>query len=129
MADQGQRTEKPTKRKIEKTRREGQFPASRELLAAMQFLTFVILLVTGGGAFFERTRDMVRYFLALAFHLSLTPRAIVRVYRDFLGHIFTPLLWMGFCLTTVSVVVQLGSTRLGLSLQNLAPDLKRLNPL
>ena len=63
MADQGQRTEKPTKRKIDKSRREGQFPASRELLAALQFLTFVVLLITGGGAFLERARDMVRYFL------------------------------------------------------------------
>ena len=36
MADQGQRTEKPTKRKLEKSRREGQFPASRELLAALR---------------------------------------------------------------------------------------------
>ena len=58
MADQGQRTEKPTKRKLEKSRREGQFPASRELLAALQFLTFVVLLTAGGAAFFERTRDM-----------------------------------------------------------------------
>ena len=67
MADQGQRTEKASKRKIEKSRREGQFPASRELLAALQFLTFVVLLITSGGAFFERARDMVRYFLAAAF--------------------------------------------------------------
>jgi len=29
MADLGQRTEKPTKRKLDKARREGQFPASR----------------------------------------------------------------------------------------------------
>jgi flagellar biosynthetic protein FlhB len=74
-------------------------------------------------------RDTTRYFLALAFHLPVTPLTVVRVYRDFLGHVFTPLLWLGACLTTVSLVAQLGSTRLGLSLQNLAPDLKRLNPL
>ena len=48
MADQDQRTEKPTKRKLEKSRREGQFPASRELLAALQFLTFVALLSPEG---------------------------------------------------------------------------------
>jgi flagellar biosynthesis protein FlhB len=129
MADQGQRTEKPTKRKVEKSRREGQFPASRELLAALQFLTFVVLLTAGGDAFFERTRDMVRYFLAAAFHLTVTPRAIVRIYGEVLQHIFTPLLWMGCCLTAAALAAQLGSTRLGLSLQNLVPDPKRLNPL
>lgn len=127
MADQDQRTEKPTKRKIEKSRREGQFPASRELLAALQFLTFVVLLSTGGSAFFERARDMVRYFLAAAFHLSVTPRAVVRIYGELLGHVFTPLLWMGGCLTAAALAAQLGSTRLGVSIQNLAPDPNRLN--
>src|ERR1019366_5375295 len=119
MADQGQRTEKPTKRKVEKSRREGQFPASRELLAALQFLTFVILLVIGGKGFLERTRGMTRYFLAAAFHVPVTPRAVLRMYHDFLGQVFTPLLWMGCCLTAVALAVQLGSTRLGLSLHNL----------
>jgi flagellar biosynthetic protein FlhB len=129
MADQGQRTEKATKRKIEKSRREGQFPASRELLAALQFLTFVVLLITGGGTFFERARDMVRYFLAAAFQLPVTPRAVLRIYRELLGQFFAPLLWMGGCLTAVALVTQLASTRLGFSPHNLAPDPKRLNPL
>jgi flagellar biosynthesis protein FlhB len=129
MADQGQRTEKPTKRKLDKSRREGQFPASRELLSALQFLTFVVLLISGGGAFLERARDMVRYLLAAAFHLSVTPRAVLRIYGELLGQIFTPLLWMGGCLTLVALVAQLGSTRLGLSLHNLLPDPSRNNPL
>jgi len=129
MASDSQRTEKPTKRKIEKSRREGQFPASRELLAALQFLTFVILLGAGGGAFLERTRDMVRYFLVRAFELSLTPRSVVRIYGQLLGHIFTPLFWMGASLTGAALAAQLASTRLGLSLENLTPDPQRLNPL
>ncbi len=40
-----------------------------------------------------------------------------------------PLLWMGVCLTGVALAGQLGSTRLGLSFQKLAPDPKRLSPL
>lgn len=129
MPDQGQRTEKPTKRKIDKSRREGQFPASRELLAALQFLTFVILLIIGGKGFLERTSGMTRYFLAAAFRLSITPRSVVRIYGALLGQIFRPLLWMGMTLTTVVLAVQLGSTRLGLAPHNLVPDPKRLNPL
>jgi flagellar biosynthetic protein FlhB len=129
MADQGQRTEKPTKRKLEKSRREGQFPASRELLAALQFLTFVALLTAGGSGFLERGRHAMRYFLAAAFRLELTPRIVLRLYRDSLSHIFVPLLWVGGCLVGVSLAAQLASTRLGFSLMNLAPDLKRLDPL
>jgi len=129
MSDQGQRTEKPTKRKLEKSRKEGQFPASRELLAGLQFLTFAVLLITGGGAFLESTRNMVRSLLAAAFHLSLTPRSVERIFGSVLEQVFRPLFWMGACLTAVVLAAQLGSTRLGLSLHNLAPDPKRLNPL
>src|ERR1700730_13549938 len=129
MADQGQKTEKPTKRKLDKARREGQFPASREFLAALQFLTFVVLLAAGGRGFLDRTRETARYFLAAAFHLQLTPHSIAGLYVRLVGHLFQPLMWMGACLIGVALVAQLGSTRLGVSLQKLAPDPKRLNPL
>src|SRR5271165_383044 len=129
MADQGQRTEKPTKRKLEKSRREGQFPASRELLAALQFLTFVVLLNAGAAGFLERVREAARYFLTASFRVELTPRIVLRLYRDTLGQVFWPLLWGGGCLAVVSLAGQLASTRLGLSLKNLAPDPKRLSPL
>jgi len=128
MADEG-RSEKPTKRRLEKARREGQFPASREFLAGLQFLTFVILAGVGGAHFLERASEMARYFLAAAFRIHLTPHEVVSIYRAALGHIFVPLLWMGLGLTCVSLAGQLGSTRWGLSFQKLAPDLKRLSPL
>jgi flagellar biosynthetic protein FlhB len=129
MADQDQRTEKPSKRKLQKSRREGQFPASRELVAALQFLTFVVLLGARGGDWFERLRDMVRYFLAAAFHVSLTPRSVVRIYGALLGQVFKPLLWMGITLAAAVLAVQLASTQLGFAPHNLAPDPKRLNPI
>jgi flagellar biosynthetic protein FlhB len=129
MADQGQKTEKPTKRKLDKARREGQFPASREFLAALQFLTFVVLLAAGVGGFLDRAREMARYFLAAAFHIELTPHSVAGLYIRSVGSIFQPLLPMGVCLMGVALAAQLGSTRLGVSLQKLAPDIKRLNPL
>ena len=129
MADQGQKSEKPTKRKLDKARREGQFPASREFLAALQFLTFVVLLGAGAAGFLNRTREMARYFLEAAFHLQLTPHSVTGLYVQSVGHVFQPLMWMGVCLTGVALTAQLGSTRLGVSFQKLAPELKRLNPL
>jgi flagellar biosynthesis protein FlhB len=129
MPDQGQRTEKPTKRKMDKARREGQFPSSREFLAALQFLTFTVWLSFGAWSVLNRARSMGRYFLTAAFRLQLTPHSVPRLYRESVGQVFQPLLWMGMCLSGAALAGQLASTRLGLSPTKLAPDVKRLNPL
>lgn len=124
-----QRDEKPTKRRLDKARKEGQFPSSREFLAGLQFMTFVILVGLGGAHFLERACELERYILAAAFRVQLTPHEVVSIYRTTLGHVFMPLLWMGVCLSCASLAGQLGSTRLGLAFEKLAPDLKRLSPL
>jgi flagellar biosynthetic protein FlhB len=129
MPDQGQRTEKPTKRKLDKARKEGQFPSSREFLAALQFLTFAALLSGAGAQVLDRAREMARYFLVEAFHLQLTPRSLPAIYRESVGHVFRPLLLMGICLSGVIFAGQMASTRLGVSFAKLAPDPKRLSPL
>src|SRR5579872_3317532 len=127
MADSGQRTEKPTKRRLEKSRKEGQFAASRELMASLQFLTFVTLLASTSAQFLAEARNLARYFFTAAFQIQLTPRAVENMYGQALRYLFAPLFWMGACLFTVALVGQLGSTRLGFSFQKLAPDLNRLN--
>ncbi len=43
MSDQGQKTEQPTDRRVKKAREDGQFPASREFVAAAQFTAFVAM--------------------------------------------------------------------------------------
>jgi flagellar biosynthetic protein FlhB len=129
MPDQGQRTEKPTKRRLDKARKEGQYPSSREFLAALQFLTFAALVSAGGAGFLNRARETMRYFLAGAFHLEPSQNNLRTLYRQSIGHVFQPLFWMGVCLWGVALAGQLGTTRLGLSPQKLAPDIKRLNPL
>ncbi len=129
MPDQGQRTEKPTKRKLDKARKEGQFPSSREFLAALQFLTFAALLSAGGAGFLERAREVARHFLGAAFRVEPSQNNIRILYRQSVGHLFQPLIWMGICLWGVALAGQMATTRLGLSPQKLLPDIKRLDPL
>ena len=129
MPDQGQRTEKPTKRKLDKARREGQFPASREFLAALQFMIFTAWLSVGAAGVLDRLRSVGRFFLSAAFHLELSPHNVAKLYRESVGQVFQPLLWMGACLTGATLAGQLASTRLGFSPTKLAPDPKRLSPL
>lgn len=129
MAEQGQRTEKPTKRRLEKARREGQFPASRELSAALQFLTFVALVGVIAPGILDRTRQMAGHFLTAGFNAELTTRTVTRMFWQAVGHVFLPMLWLGGALAAMALAGQLAVTRFGISVHKLMPDPTRLNPL
>ncbi len=127
MADRGQQTEKPTPRRIEKARREGRFLVSRELVSAVQFLAFTILLAAAGGAWFAQLLAQTRSGLAAAFRTELGLAGIVMLARQTLYGAFLPLALGGAVLLGVTLAAQLGTTRLGLATKRLAPDFGRLN--
>ncbi len=129
MADSGEKTEKPTLRRLEKARKEGNFPSSKEFVSAIQFLGFVTLLVTYGGAWLKSTARVTRVLLARAFTIEITPTALVSLTRHVIVPQFTPLLMAGGTLVLLVLGTQLAVTKLGISVSKLAPDLKRLNPL
>jgi flagellar biosynthetic protein FlhB len=123
------RTEKPTKRRLDKARREGRFPVSRELVSAVQFAAFVTLLGVWSGSALQGLQDITRKLLESAFRLELTPHAVVALYRHLLTAIGAPSLLAGASLTAVMLAAHIGASQLGFAPQKLAPDLSRLNPL
>jgi flagellar biosynthetic protein FlhB len=129
MADSGQRTEKPTQRRIDKARREGNFPVSREFVSSVQFLGFVAIAATFGGDFLIRTAHVARRLFSIAFEAEISPAFVVKLMRDVVVPEFQPLAGAGAALVLLVVLAQLGSTRLGISAAKLAPDFKRLDPL
>ena len=70
----GEQTEKPTQRRLDKARREGNFPASREFISSVQFLGFVTVVTTFGGTFLARLAYVMRELFARAFTLQLHRR-------------------------------------------------------
>jgi flagellar biosynthetic protein FlhB len=127
MADSGQRTEKPTEQRLRKARQEGQFPASKEFVSSVQFLSFVALAVSFGSVWFLQMQHLTRTLLRKAFSTELTPHEWVALVRGWVVPIFTPLLWGGAVLVVAVVMAQLATTGLGVSLSKLAPDVKRLD--
>jgi flagellar biosynthesis protein FlhB len=123
----GQRTEKPTPRRLEKARREGNFPSSREFVSAVHFLGFVALLSTLGGAWLMHTRNLMRTLLASAFRVDLSAQNLVAIAWDVLAPHFVPLILAGGGLVALMTGAQLASTRLGFAPSKLAPDFKRFN--
>jgi flagellar biosynthetic protein FlhB len=129
MADNGQRTEKPTKRRREKARREGQFPVSREMVSALQFLVFVWVLFACGGRFVTALAGFFREQLTGSFHLNVDSRTVFRLYYRSLTTAIVPILVFGVVLTAMLLAIQLGTTKLGISAKKLKPDFSKLNPL
>lgn len=129
MADSGQRTEQPTQRRLDRARREGNFPASREFVSAVQFLGFTVSAVWLGSAFTLRIARLMRRLLAVAFRGDLTELTLVGLAREVIAPQMLPLAGAGGAILLLVLLAQLASTRMGLSLKKLAPDFQRLNPI
>jgi flagellar biosynthetic protein FlhB len=127
MADSAQRTEKPTPRRRERARREGDFPSSREFLSAVQFVAFVALLAVFGRAWLVRTAHFMRALFARAFSGDLNPASLAALVRGVILPELVPLVLAAATLVVLAVFTQLATTRMGISAARLAPDFKRLN--
>jgi len=129
MADRSGKTEQPTRRRVEKARREGQFLSAREFVAALQFMAFLALLGAGGAGWFAQFRQTTRVLFGQAFAGEFTRRELSRfAWQIFWQHLL-PLVLAGLAVAAVTLAVRLGTTRFGFSLKRMAPDFKRLNPL
>jgi flagellar biosynthetic protein FlhB len=127
MPDRGQRTEKPTPRRVQKARQQGRFAVSRDLVAGLQFLAFVILLALAGGTWLIQLANNTRYLLAEAFRREPGANGLLSLVRLALYRDVLPLALGGAVLLGVTLMAQLGATRFGLAAKRLAPDAARLN--
>ena len=79
MADKSGKTEQPTQQRLKKAREEGQFPAAKEFVAALQFMVFLALLGAGGAGWFAQFRQTTRSILHLAFAPELRPEDLIHL--------------------------------------------------
>jgi flagellar biosynthetic protein FlhB len=128
MADQ-QKTEQPTQRRLKKAREEGNFPTARVFVNALQFLVFVALLHSWGPAWVQSLRGSMAALLQHALDPRLSPSEVVALGLHLLKEMLIPLGALGAAMIAITLAIQFGVTRLGVSLKKLSPDIKRLNPL
>ena len=124
-----QRNEKPTKKRLDKSREEGRFPVSRDLVQAAQFLAFTILITSWAPSWIDKAGRAAKQIIRVGFAGELTVNGFVAVFNRYLWDQLAPTLMGGFFLTLAALVVQLASTQLGLAPSRLAPDFTRLNPI
>jgi flagellar biosynthesis protein FlhB len=128
MADRSQKTEQPSPKRLEKARREGNFPTSREMVSALQFLAFTAMLAAWGSAWMAQMRQTMRWLMASAFAPEFSSALLVGMAVGVARRVFLPLLAAGGALVAVTFAVQLAVTKMGMSLKKVVPDFKRLNP-
>ncbi len=123
------KTEEPTQRRLEKSRKDANFPMSKEFLSASQFLVFVWLIGAYGPQWFRTSSLNFRTALTAGFRSDLSPTALQQVLWNLCASNLFPLFSAGLALTGTILVAQIFVTKLGFALSKLAPDLKRLNPM
>ena len=129
MADKSERTEAPTQRRLQKAREEGQFPAAKEFVGALQFLTFAAVLSAGGARWLAGFRQTARLLFQAAFARELTAADLTSLAWRVFWIDMLPLVLGGMAVALATLGFRLLTTRFGLSLKKLMPDAERLNPL
>ena len=107
MSDRGQKTEQATARRLERARREGQFPTAKQFVAAAQFLAFTAILARWGDVWVQQARQNTRYLIGRAFAPDLQIPDFVRMTGDLLFRLFMPLVIAGSALLVITVAAQM----------------------
>jgi flagellar biosynthetic protein FlhB len=128
MAD-ASKTEQPTQRRLNKAREEGQFPSAREFVSALQFMAFLGLLGAGGVQWLAQFRESIRATWTFAFAKELHAEDLVHFAWQVFWKQFTPLVAGGVAIALITLGLRLATTRFGLSVKKLTPNLEHLNPM
>jgi flagellar biosynthetic protein FlhB len=128
VADNSQRTEKPTPRRLQKAREKGDFPAPREFVGAAQFLVFIVAAAAWFPAWMNHAAAAMRVGIRDAFVPVFSAQSLATIIRREAAILIFPLGWLAALLLTATLFFQIVSTNFGVSLQRLAPNFGRLNP-
>lgn len=128
MADKGHRSEPPTPQRIRKARQEGRFPASRELVFAVQFLAWTALL-NAAALWLPSVLKTFRMLLLAAFRQSDEMNAASLLYMGPLAAEAGGMAAAGAAIAALGLLAHLCVTGFGFAPAKAAPDLNRLNPV
>ncbi|MBA4395733.1 MAG: hypothetical protein C0407_19440, partial [Desulfobacca sp.] len=122
MAEQPDRTEKATPRRLQKAREKGQVPKSRDLVAIANIGGILLVFYLGINPFWVKLSRVTASLLSLQY--GKDPFAVFKA-----ASIETGLLLLPFFLVVVIAPIAFNLLQGGLVLKPFEPNLKKLNPL
>jgi flagellar biosynthetic protein FlhB len=128
-AQQGEKTEKATPRRLQKAREKGQFLSSKDFTGGIQFLVFVMFLGTFARTWIAEANSATALLLRQAFKRDLNTAESLQLGAEALGRLLVPLGQVAVIMLAVTLAAQFFTTKGGLSMAKLTPSLDRLNPI
>src|SRR4051794_39256445 len=116
MADKSGKTKQPTQQRLKKAREQGQFPAAKEFVGALQFMVFLTLLNKGGASWFGQFRQTTRAILRLAFVPDLRPETLIHLVWQIFWQNILPLAMAAAGVAAATITFRLATTQFGISL-------------
>ena len=129
-ADESQKTEEPTAKRLQKARSEGQIPKSREFISFMMLLVAVLLFTVIGPWAAKALMSDMRFFLAEFAYFEFTPTSIgVLMKKTLLSLVMitAPIILPFVLMYIISNIAQNGLVWSPKAITKI--DLKRLSPL
>jgi len=124
------RSEKPTPRRLERARKDGNFVSTKEFVSGAQFIVFAAFLLSGFPDFLADAVGHTKSFVQLAFVSSdLQRESLVFLFRNRLAPAMGGLILTGLALSATALAAQMAASKFGISAKKIAPDLQRLNPM
>jgi flagellar biosynthetic protein FlhB len=122
-----QKTEKPTQHRLQKARKEGKFPTSRDLVSAVQLAVALLVVLNAGQEVFRQIEKLFIDLLRYAFSPSeLTPTDLVALCRLRLWPVFEVILKEAAIVAGLTVFIHVLSTGFGLATKQFAPAFSKL---
>ena len=128
-ADDGEKTEQPTEKKLSDAKKRGQLPRSREAGTLFVLLSGVLSLWAVSSLLGSGMKEIMMNSFSLTRDQIFTPDEMGRVFMQDLGTIALPVIAIALI---VAVCALIGNILLGgfnFSMQGVAPKFSKLNPL
>ena len=129
MADDGEKTEQPTEKKLSDARKRGQLPRSREAGTLFVLLSGVLSLWGVSSLLGSAMRSIMINSFQLTRDQLFTPDEMGRIFKQDLGAIAVPVIALALIVTVCALI---GNTLIGgfnFSAQGATPKFSKLNPL
>ncbi len=125
-----QKTEQPTLHRLQKARKEGRFPASRDFIISLQLAIALLAGWSIGARIFGCLQDSMTLLIRRAFSSQeLTMTDMPALFRFGLLPSLEALLGGGAVIALIVLTIQLATTGFGFATKQLMPDLQRLSPM